>query len=38
MSYVPLFLQDAGKMDATDDLCDERTANFFERAISESRR
>ncbi|XP_060076180.1 uncharacterized protein LOC132555836 [Ylistrum balloti] len=27
-----------GKMDATDDIDDERTSNFFDRAISESRR
>ncbi|OWF51287.1 uncharacterized protein LOC110449379 [Mizuhopecten yessoensis] len=27
-----------GKMDATEDIDDDRTSNFFDRAISESRR
>ncbi|KAK3576229.1 hypothetical protein CHS0354_002831 [Potamilus streckersoni] len=29
---------DEGKMDATDEICDERTAKFFSRALAESRR
>ncbi|XP_052079867.1 uncharacterized protein LOC127718010 [Mytilus californianus] len=30
--------KDAGKMDATDEIDDERTNNFFSKALNESRR
>jgi hypothetical protein len=33
-----LISQEAGKMDETDELSEERTSVFFARALSESRR